>query len=125
MSNEQPVDREAEASSFADVLKQFEQSHAPKQVTSEGREATVIAISGDLVFLDVGLKTEGALPASLFREPSDGEEATTPLTVKIGDKMQVSITGHDPQGFYNLSLIKFERPKDWSALEKAFADKAT
>jgi small subunit ribosomal protein S1 len=119
MSNEQPLGPEVEDSTFGDVLKQFEQSQTAKPVTSEGREATVIAISGDLVFLDVGLKEEGALPSASL------SDAAGKLEAKVGDKMQVSITGHDPQGYYNLSLIKFEKPKDWSALEKAFADKAT
>jgi small subunit ribosomal protein S1 len=119
MSNEQPLGPEVEDSTFGDVLKQFEQSQTAKPVTSLGREATVIAISGDLVFLDVGLKEEGALPAASL------SDAAGKLEAKVGDKMQVSITGHDPQGYYNLSLIKFEKPKDWSALEKAFADKAT
>lgn len=119
MSNEQPVDREVEASTFGDVLKQFEESHSTKTVSSEGREATVIAISGDLVFLDVGLKSEGALPVASLTD------AQGQIEVKPGDKMQVAITGHEPQGFYTLSLIKFERPKDWSSLEKAFNEKLT
>jgi small subunit ribosomal protein S1 len=119
MSNEQPLGPEVEDSTFGDVLKQFEQSQTAKPVTSEGREATVIAISGDLVFLDVGLKEEGTLPAASLSDASGKMEA------KVGDKMQVSISGHDPQGYYNLSLIKFEKPKDWSALEAAFAEKLT
>jgi small subunit ribosomal protein S1 len=119
MSNEPSLGPEVEDSTFGDVLKQFEQSQTPKPVTSEGREATVIAISGDLVFLDVGLKEEGALPAASLSDGSGKLEA------KIGDKMQVAITGHDPEGYYNLSLLKFERPKDWSSLEKAFNDKVT
>jgi len=35
----------------------------------------------------------------------------------------VSITGRDPEGCYTLSTIKVERPKDWSTLERAFAEK--
>jgi small subunit ribosomal protein S1 len=119
MSNEQPVDREVEVSTFGDVLKQFEESHSTKSVSSEGREATVVQISGDLVFLDVGLKSEGALPVASLTD-AEGK-----IEVKPGDKMQVAISGHDPQGYYTLSLIKFERPKDWSALEKAFQEKLT
>jgi small subunit ribosomal protein S1 len=38
--------------------------------------------------------------------------------------MPVSIKGRDPEGYYELSRIKVERPKDWSALEKMFADKS-
>ena len=37
--------------------------------------------------------------------------------------MLVSITGRDAEGSYTLSTIKVERPKDWSALERAFAEK--
>jgi small subunit ribosomal protein S1 len=39
--------------------------------------------------------------------------------------MPVSIKGRDPEGYYELSRLKVERPKDWSSLEKAFADKAS
>jgi small subunit ribosomal protein S1 len=45
--------------------------------------------------------------------------------VKAGDKLPVSVTGRDPEGYYQLTRAKVERPKDWSALEKAFAEKAT
>jgi small subunit ribosomal protein S1 len=37
--------------------------------------------------------------------------------------MPVSIKGRGPEGYYELSRLKVERPKDWSSLEKAFADK--
>jgi small subunit ribosomal protein S1 len=45
--------------------------------------------------------------------------------VKPGDKLLVSIKGRDPEGYYELTRGKSERPKDWAALEKAFAHKAT
>ncbi len=119
MANQSSAERETEVSSFGDLLKEFEQTHPKRPAAGEGREGTVIAISGDLVFLDLGMKEEGALPAASLRDAS-GE-----MTAKPGDKMQVSISGHDPQGYYLLSLIKFERPKDWSGLEKAFNEKQT
>ena len=68
MSNQQSADREPEVSSFGDLLKEFEQTHTKKPVTGEGREGTVVAISGDLVFLDLGMKEEGALPAASLRD---------------------------------------------------------
>jgi small subunit ribosomal protein S1 len=102
--------------SFGDILSQFEQSHSLKREEGEGREGTVIAISGESVFLDIGFKTEGILPLAVFQ--SAGE------TPKPGDKIPVSIKGRDPEGYYELSRLKVERPKDWSSLEKAFADKA-
>jgi len=36
----------------------------------------------------------------------------------------VTVKGRDPDGYYQLSRFKVERPTDWDALEKAFADKA-
>ncbi len=80
-----------------------------------GLEGTVIAVTGESVFLDIGFKTEGIIPLADFQ--SAGE------TVKAGDKIPVSIKGRDPEGYYELSRTKVERPKDWSSLEKAFADK--
>jgi small subunit ribosomal protein S1 len=102
--------------SFGDLLTQFEQSH--RQKPEEGRgtiEGTVVAVSGDAVFVDVGYKMEGSLPLADFQAAGD--------SVKRGDKVVVTIKGRDSEGYYQLSRIKVERPRDWSALEKAFADK--
>ena len=102
--------------SFGDILSQFEQTHTTKR--AEGtREGTVISITTDSVVLDIGFKTEGILPLTEFqhdREP-----------VKPGDKLHVSIKGRDPEGYYLLTRSKAARPKDWAALERAFAEKAT
>src|SRR5207244_9753234 len=40
------------------------------------------------------------------------------------DKIPVSIKGRDEEGYYELTRLKVERPRDWSSLEKAFAGKA-
>ena len=103
--------------SFGDLLSQYEQSHSRKREDGEKQlVGTVIAVSGDSVFLDIGFKSEGILPLSVL---GTGEG------VKPGDKLPVSVTGRDPEGYYQLSRAKVSRPKDWSALEKAFAEKAT
>jgi len=105
--------------SFGDLLTQFEQSHHQKH-EKEGAhtiDGTVVAVSGESVFVDVGYKTEGILPLADFQAAGE--------TVKRGDKIVVTIKGRDHEGYYQLSRIKVERPKDWSALEKAFADKAS
>ena len=104
--------------SFGDILSQYEQSHTHR-IREEGKrglEGTVVAISGESVLLDIGFKTEGIIPLAEFQATGD--------TPKRGDKMPVSIKGRDPEGYYELSRIKVERPKDWSALEKVFADKS-
>jgi small subunit ribosomal protein S1 len=103
--------------SFGDILTQYEQSHTHR-VTEQGKkglEGTVVAITGDSVFLDIGFKTEGTIPLAEFQSAGD--------SVKPGDKLPVSIKGRGPEGYYELSRIKVERPKDWSALEAAFANK--
>jgi len=103
--------------SFGDLLSEFEQSHSHKaEEGGKGLEGTVIAVSGESVFLDIGFKTEGILPLEVFTRSGE--------TVKPGDKIPVTIKGRDPEGYYELSKIHVERPKDWSGLEKAFADKA-
>jgi small subunit ribosomal protein S1 len=130
MSKPTALDRDPEAgqrsettpddTSFGDILNQYEQSHSHKrEAGGPGLEATVITVSGDLVFLDIGMKMEGSIPTAEFREPSGA------IGVKPGDKLLVSIKGRDPEGYYLLSKIKVERPKDWSSLEHAFESKAS
>ena len=103
--------------SFGDILSQYEQTHKHRaEEGGRGLEGVVIAISADSVFLDIGFKTEGMIPLAEFQ--SAGE------SVKPGDKMPVSIKGRSEEGYYELSRTKVERPKDWSSLERAFADKS-
>jgi len=100
--------------SFGDILSQFQKSHSRKTEGSRQLEATVIAVTGEAVFFDIGFKSEGILPLSA----PQGE------TLKPGDKALVTVKGRDLDGYYELSRFKVERPMDWSALEKAFADKS-
>jgi len=102
--------------SFGTILSQFERSHTPK--SAEGlREGTVVSVSSDSVFIDLGFKTEGVLPLSEFQNDRE--------TLKPGDKLQVTIKGRDPEGYYLLTRSKAARPTDWAALERAFAKKGT
>ena len=104
--------------SFADVFAQYEKAHK-KHPKAEGGpaqiDATVISLTSDQVFLDVGYKIEGVLPRSAF----DNNAAK----VEPGQTYQVSITGRNEEGYYQLSRIKVAVPTDWSALEAAFAEK--
>jgi small subunit ribosomal protein S1 len=104
--------------SFEDIFTQYEQSHL--RLRKEGGkqlEGTVIAVSSESVFVDIGFKSEGILPLAAFQ--SLGE------TVKSGDKLLVSVKGRDLDGYYELSRTVIAQPKDWSSLEQAFADKTT
>ena len=103
--------------SFGDILTQYEQSHSHKPDAREkGLDGTVISVTADSVFIDIGYKIEGIVPLAEFVNAGE--------TVKRGDKLPVTIKGRGPEGYYELSRIKVDRPKDWSGLEKAFADKA-
>ncbi len=99
---------------FGDVLSQYEKSQR-KPERSKQSEGVVVAISGDSIFVDVGLKSEGMLPLAALQ----GE------TVKVGDKVVVSVKGRNPEGYYELSRGKVQRTTDWPSLEQAFAEKAT
>lgn len=120
-SPDRPASSAADAeASFAELLSQYEQAHARSpEDPQQARLGQVVAVSAEAVFLDVGLKMEGVLPAADLRDASGR------LTVQPGDMLRVAVTGRDPDGYYRLSLIQVERPKDWTALQKAFAEKQT
>src|SRR5437016_3646088 len=80
--------------SFGGLLSQFERSHARKREEGGTQiEGTVIAVSADSVFVDVGYKTEGLLPLAELQRTGE--------TVKPGDKLSVTIKGRDPEGYYS------------------------
>ena len=108
----------SEESSFADLLTEFEQSHTSEK-GGQAVQATIISISTERAYLDVGRKIEGALPLDQLRDRSGKVNA------KPGDTLVVNITGRDEEGYYSLSRAQVARPKDWSGLEKAFHDKST
>jgi small subunit ribosomal protein S1 len=125
MSNPETSDSQLTAESaaetseaFGEMLSQYEKSNTRKSEDG-GKQlvGTVIVVSGDSIFLDIGFKSEGVLPLSVLQAAGE--------TVKPGDKLSVSVKGRDPEGYYQLTRAKVERPNDWSTLEKAFADKAT
>ena len=116
--NSHPDNTELESGeSFDAIFSEYEQSHA-RQAEGGGRqiEGTVVAVSADSVYLDIGYKTEGVLPLAPFQSANEA--------VKPGDKFLVAVKGRNPEGYYELSRFKVEQPRDWSALERAFADKA-
>lgn len=94
--------------SFGDILTQFEQTH---HAGGERLEGTVVSVTPDGVFVDIGRKMDGMLPPAPELKP--------------GTKVVVSIRGRDESGTYLLSTIKVETPKDWTGLEAAFAEKRT
>ena len=102
--------------SFGELLLQFEKSHKPEPGAKQ-LEGTVISLSADEVYLDIGYKTEGVLARTAFRDNAD--------SVKAGDKFFVSVKGRNAERYYELSLARVAQPRDWTQLEEAFAQKLT
>ncbi|MGD0519750.1 MAG: S1 RNA-binding domain-containing protein [Terracidiphilus sp.] len=111
-----PESIEEPTESFADLLQEFERSHSHKaEPGSKQLQGTVVSVSADQVFLDIGYKAEGVLPRSAFNNNAEG--------VKPGDSFPVSVTGRNEEHYYVLSRFKVAQPRDWSALEAAFQEK--
>ena len=109
----EPAPAEPEES-FGEIFSEFQRTHSRREDGSQIR-GTVIAVTADSVIVDIGFKSEGILPLTAFaaqREP-----------VKPGDALMVSSKGRGEDGYYHLSLFRTAVPKDWSGLEKAFAEK--
>ena len=101
---------------FGDLLSAFERTRVRPSNGDRHLAGTVVAISADTVFVDIGYKTEGVLPLSTFERDRD--------PIKVGDRLSVSSKGRNSEGYYELSRRRIEQPKDWNALEQAFAAKA-
>ena len=110
----QPEGEENE--SFGEMLAGFDKSHPRKSEEGGSRQidATVVAVTAESVFLDIGYKTEGVLPVTAF---ADGRVPA------VGDRMLVSSKGRNEEGYYDLSKIRVAQPRDWGSLEAAFEAK--
>jgi small subunit ribosomal protein S1 len=114
--NSEAQQQEDSAESFGSVLSQFEKEHADQSKSASAqKEGIVVSLSDDQVFLDIGLKVEGALLRSEFRDNA--------ANLSPGDKIPVSIKGRTEEGYYALSLSKVAQPVDWASIEKAFTER--
>jgi small subunit ribosomal protein S1 len=103
--------------SFGSLLSQFEKTHGGQSKTEGSqKEAIVISISSDSVFLDIGFKIEGVLSRGEFENNAQG--------IMVGDRFPVSVKGRNEEGYYALSRLKIAQPTDWSSLEEAYVQKA-
>lgn len=109
---EDPDQPEPVDSSFGDVLREFEAEHAagPDAIL----EGTIVSVTPEAVVIDVGRKMEG-----IIRPDAPG----LPQTLVPGAAIHVSITGRTDDGYYSLSTIRVEQPKDFSALQTAYDEK--
>ena len=101
--------------SFEQLLESYSQpTHFHEGAMLKGR---VLKVTSDAVFVDVGHKLEGVVPAAQFKD-RDGN-----VTVKPGDEVDVTMErGGDREGYVTLSHEKAARVRVWDDLEKAFND---
>ena len=99
--------------SFAEM---FEESLANQTLTRGAVvTGTVVDIQSDSVIVNAGLKSEGIIPISEFKNAS-GE-----LEIEVGDEVEVSLEAvEDGFGETKLSREKAKRDEVWRRLEKAF-----
>jgi small subunit ribosomal protein S1 len=114
---DQPTDSSEPTESFDKILQQYEQTHSRRSADDSRQiSGTVIAVSAEQVFVDIGYKTEGVLPLSLFQNANE--------TIELGAKLLVTVKGRNEEGYYELSRLHVAQPKDWTSLEQAFADQS-
>ena len=98
--------------SIADILEAEEAADSPgtRAVGQGVRRGKVIAIQGDDVFVDMGGRSEGVLPAAQFSDE--------PLPV-VGDTVEVVIDGYDAgEGLLRLSRQGAVLAAAWETLEE-------
>ena len=57
--------------SFAEILSQYQKASSRKTEGSKQIQATVITVSPESVFLDIGYKSEGILPLAALQSSGD------------------------------------------------------
>jgi small subunit ribosomal protein S1 len=102
---------------FASALESF---------TTEAEEAagedhvihgTVLKVSGTYVFVDIGAKSEGALPIAEVLDPEGKPK------FQAGDAIDVMREkGMTEEGYLNLSFQKAQRLRAWDDIEKAYSE---
>ena len=123
MSNPNPDTQSAletagqEDTSFAELLSNFEQQHSDTRGT-EAIQGVIVSVTPDTILVDIGRKIEGSLARGVWSEQHTEEP-------KVGDTVSVVSSGRDSEGYYQLSLLRVERPKDWTGLQRAYEEKQT
>jgi small subunit ribosomal protein S1 len=97
------------------MLSNFERQHSGN-ASGETIPGTIVSVGPETILVDIGRKIEGGLPVAKFRDTEKGEPV-------VGASVSVSVGPRNEEGYYDLSTVRVSRPKDWSGLQSAFADK--
>ncbi|MBV9265973.1 MAG: 30S ribosomal protein S1 [Acidobacteriaceae bacterium] len=109
------VSQQEEITSFAEILSDFEQRHAEEK-HGETVTGTVVSVGPENILINVGRKTEGVVPVQMWHETQPGDPVP-------GATVEVGVGPLNEEGYYQLSTLKVQRPKDWSGLQMAFSEK--
>jgi small subunit ribosomal protein S1 len=101
------LDAEQQSSEFAALYTESLKERPERDKIIEG---TVVRIDQETVLVDIGLKSEGFVPVSEFRDAA-GE-----LTVKVGDRIRVLMTREDGKKGYILSKKKADHLAAWEKI---------
>jgi small subunit ribosomal protein S1 len=113
-------DAEANAAEMQDVTDLLEGMQKLAEIT-EGRilPGRVLKVTESDVLVDIGLKSEGAIPRSEFLNEA-GE-----LTVQPGDEIEVQVESYDEiEGTVTISRRKAASRRVWEDIEQAFRDQS-
>jgi len=107
---QEDLDAEQQSNEFADLYTESLKERPEKDKIIEG---TVARIDQETVLVDIGLKSEGHVPAAEFRD-ANGE-----MNVKIGDRIKVLMTREDGKKGYILSKRKADYLAAWEKIGDA------
>ena len=104
------LDAEQQSSEFAALYKESLKERPERDKIIEG---TVVRIDQETVLVDIGLKSEGFVPVSEFRD-ANGE-----IVVQVGDRIRVLMTREDGKKGYILSKKKADYLSAWEKIGDA------
>jgi len=111
---EMEVEKEVSQNSKGDFQTQLEESLKEFNAPQAGQlvEGIVVQVTNDYVYVDVGDKSEGLIPAEEFAEGLP----------EVGDKVQALLTGHNSMGPV-LSKKKADSKRYLKDIQQAYKDK--
>ncbi len=104
------LDGDQQSSEFAALYTESLKERPERDKIIEG---TVVRVDQDTVLVDIGLKSEGHVPAAEFRD-ANGE-----VSVQVGDKIKVLMTREDGKKGYVLSKKKADYLAAWDKIGDA------
>ena len=109
------VEAEIDEQSFTAMLEETFKENQPLEGSVV--KGTVIGIEGDVVLVDVGLKSEGRIPIKEFGKGEQGQDSS----INVGEIIDIYLERmEDRNGEAMLSREKARREEAWTIMEKAF-----